>query len=229
MLAVAAGRDGFSTMKPGLLGRKIGMTRILGDRGVMEPVTVIQAGPCTVLQIKTEKTDGYDAVQMGFESVKPHRSTKPMIGHAGKAGSAPKRAIRELRLDAPADCELGDVITVDHFTQAEVAFVDVVGTTKGRGFAGVMKRHGFGGQPASHGTERKHRSPGSIAGGANAGTARAVKKGRRMAGHMGDVRCTMSSLRLLKVDAEHGLLLVRGSVPGANGSLVLVTPAWKKG
>jgi len=228
-LADSASKEGFSAMKPGLLGRKIGMTHVLGEGGVMEPVTVIQAGPCTVLQIKTEKTDGYDAIQMGFETVKPHRSTKPMIGHAGKAGSAPKRAIRELRLDAPAECSPGDVFTVEQFTEAKVAFVDVTGTTKGRGFAGVMKRHGFGGQPASRGVERKHRSGGSIAGGASAGTARVIKKGKKMAGHMGDVRCTMSALRLLKVIPEHDLILVRGSVPGANGSLLLIRAALKKG
>ncbi len=205
------------------------MTRILGERGLVESVTVIKAGPCVVLQVKTHDVDGYDAVQLGFEDCKPHRSTVPMIGHAAKAGVGPKRAIREIRLDAPAELQAGDVVTVEQFTEAEVGHVDVTGTTKGCGFAGVMKRHGFGGKEASHGVERKHRSGGSIGGHANTGTGRGIKKGKKMAGQMGHVRSTMSSLRLIKVDATNDLLLVRGSVPGPAGSLVMIRQAMKKG
>lgn len=216
-------------MKPGILGTKIGMTRLIDENGRAESVTVVKAGPCVVLQVKTQERDGYDAVQLGFEDAKPHRSTVPMIGHAAKAGTGPKRFVREVRLDAPADVSEGDVVTVELFEQDEVGFVDVVGTSKGAGFAGPMKRHGFGGKEASHGVERKHRSIGSIGGHANAGKGRGVKKGKRMAGHMGHVRRTVPNLRLLKVDVANDLLLVRGSVPGANGSLVVIRKAKKRG
>jgi large subunit ribosomal protein L3 len=216
-------------MIPALLGTKIGMTQVLGERGVVEPVTVIKAGPCVAFQVKTPRADGYHAVQLGFEDVKPHRSTKPMIGHAGKAGTGPKRFVREIRLEGPAEVSQGDVLTVERFAEGKVQFVDVTGTAKGKGFQGVMKRHGFGGMCNSHGTERKHRSPGGIGAHAPRGTGRSVKKGKRMAGHMGDQRRTIGPLRLLGVDTEHDLLLVRGSVPGANGSLVIVRRAKKKG
>jgi len=215
-------------MIPALLCTKIGMTRILGDQGVAEPVTVVKAGPCVVLQVKSEETDGYNALQLGFGDVKPHRSTMPMIGHAAKGGTGAKRYVREVRLDQPPDHSRGDVLTVELFEQAKVTYVDVAGTSKGKGFAGVMKRHGFGGMGASHGTERKHRSPGGIGSSAPRGHGRAVKKGKRMAGHMGAVRRTVSSLRLLKVDPANDLLLIRGSVPGANGSLIIVRQAKKK-
>jgi large subunit ribosomal protein L3 len=215
-------------MKPGILGRKIGMTRALGERGVAEPVTVLKAGPCVVLQVKTEEADGYDAVQLGFEDHKPHRSTIPQIMHAAKAGSGPKRFARELRLTEPADVSLGDVVTVEAFAENDVKHVDVTATTKGKGFTGVMKRHGFGGLEASHGVERKHRSAGGIGGSSTGGTGRSVKKGKRMAGHMGCARATVSSLKLVKVDVENGLLLVKGSVPGPNGGLVVVRQAKKK-
>lgn len=211
-----------------LLGTKVGMTRILGETGVVEPVTVVRAGPCVVLQVKTKEKDGYDAVQLGFADVKPHRSTKPLIGHAGKAGTGPKRYCREVRLEEAASVSQGDVLTVEQFTAGNVGYVDVIGTTKGKGYQGVMKRHGFGGMPASHGTERKHRSPGGIGASAPRGTGRSVKKGKRMAGHMGHVRATSSSLRLLKVDPENDLLLVRGSVPGPAGALLFVKRAVKK-
>jgi large subunit ribosomal protein L3 len=216
-------------MTPGLIGRKLGMTRILGERGLAEPVTVVKAGPCVILQVKSKDTDGYDALQLGFDDVKPHRSNKPQIGHAAKAGAGPKRIVRELRLSEPATKSAGDVLTVEEFSSAEVRYVDVVGTTKGKGFQGVMKRHGFGGMPDSHGTERKHRTSGGIGGQAPRGRGRAIKKGKRMSGHMGDVRATASSLRLLKVDAANDLLLIRGSVPGANGSFVVVKKAKKRG
>ena len=215
-------------MTPGILGTKIGMTRILGEGSVMEPVTVVKAGPCVVLQVKDRDTDGYDAVQLGFGDRKPHRSTMPAIGHAAKAGTGPKQFVAEIRLDEPATVQRGDVVTVSSFGDGAVAYVDVAGTTKGCGFAGVMKRHGFGGKEATHGVERKHRSAGSIGGHSNTGTGRGVKKGKRMAGHMGHVRQTACSLALLRVDAESDLLIVRGSIPGPNGGLVVVRAARKK-
>lgn len=215
-------------MKPALLGTKIGMTRIVSDTGDAVTVTVVKAGPCVVLQRKTKETDGYEAVQLGLQDVLPHRSTMPMIGHAAKAKTGPKRYVREIRLEEPTDLQQGDVVTVEQFAEG-VGHVDVVGITKGKGFAGVMKRHNFGGKEASHGVERKHRSAGGIGGSANAGMGRGVKKGKRMAGHMGDVRCTATNLRLVKADCENGLLLIKGSVPGANGSMVMVLQSKKKG
>ncbi|MBI4716378.1 MAG: 50S ribosomal protein L3 [Planctomycetes bacterium] len=216
-------------MTLGLLGMKVGMTRVIDERGGVSPVTVVKAGPCVVLGVRSKAREGYDAVQLGFGDVKPHRSTMPMIGHAARANTGPKRFIREIRLDAPAEVQGGDVLTVDVFSKAAVGWVDVIGTTKGKGFQGVMKRHGFGGMCASHGTERKHRSPGGIGANAPRGTGQSVKKGKRMAGHMGDVRRTASSLRLVKVDAEHDLLLIEGSVPGPVGGMVVVRKAVKKG
>lgn len=216
-------------MTPSLLARKIGMTRVIDASGDVTPVTVMQAGPCTVLQVKNQETDGYNAVQMGFEDIKPHRSTKPMIGHAGKAGTGPKRTAHEIRLAEEPAVSLGDVVTVSIFEENEVKFVDIVGTTKGKGFAGVMKRWGFGGQPASHGVERKHRSPGSIGGHANLGTGRNIKKGKKMGGHFGHIRKTERCLKLVAVDKENNLLLVKGSVPGPNGGLLFVRQAKTKG
>ena len=213
-------------MVAALLGKKIGMTRVYTAEGVIVPVTVIQAGPCAVLQVKRSgEADGYDAVQLGYEDVKPHRSTLPMIGHAAAAGTGPKRYIREIRLASAPEAAPGDVWTVERFEEAGVRFVDVVATTKGRGFAGHMKRHGFGGQPASHGTERKHRSSGGIGANAPRGLGQSVKKGKRMAGHMGHVRRTSRNQQLVRVDKDNHLLLVRGSVPGPNGGYVLVRQA----
>jgi len=151
-----------------------------------------------------------------------------MIGHSAKAGTGPKRYIREVRLDEPATVAAGDVVTVAEFGEGAVGHVDVMATTKGKGFQGVMKRHGFGGMPASHGTERKHRGPGGIGASAPRGTGRSVKKGKRMGGHMGHVQCTMSCLRLLKVDADNHLLLIRGSVPGPAGGLLFIQRSVKK-
>ncbi len=216
-------------MRPKLLGTKIGMTRIHTEDGQLVPVTVVKAGPCTVLQVKTPEKDGYHALQIGYSDVRPHRSTLAQIGHAAKAGTGPKRHVGEIRLDGPAAHAAGDVLTVEEFAGGKVAYVDVVGTSKGKGFAGVMKRHGFGGQPASHGTERKHRSPGGIGSSAGRGIGRCVKKGKRMSGHMGDVRVTSNSLKLLGVDSENNLLLIHGSVPGANGSVVAVLQSKKRG
>jgi len=205
------------------------MTTVIGDKGVVEPVTVIKAGPCVVLQVKDVGTDGYDAIQLGFEDVKPHRSTKPLIGHAAKAGTGPKRASAEIRLAEPATASLGDVLTVESFVSDDTLYVDVTGETKGRGFAGVMKRHNFGGKEASHGVERKHRSPGSIGGHANLGLGRGVKKGKRMDGHMGCANRTIMALKVVSVDPENDLMLIRGSVPGANGSMVTIRSTKKVG
>ncbi len=209
-------------MAAALLGKKVGMTQVFDEAGQAVPVTVIQAGPCAVLQIKTAESDGYQAVQLGFGDVKPHRSSLPQIGHAARAGTGPKRFIREVRFrQGPPEAHIGDTWTVDVFDQ--VQYVDVVGTTKGRGFAGGMKRHGFGGQPASHGTERKHRAPGSISShGSDLGHGGNVKKGKRMAGHMGHVRRTSRNHELVGVDKVRNLLLVRGGVPGPNRGHVMV-------
>lgn len=209
-------------MVPALLGKKIGMTQVYDDSGRVHPVTVVQAGPCSVLQIKSVETDGYDALQIGFVPMKAHRAKRPAIGHAGCAGVKPMTHLREVRIPgATDDAEVGQEITVELFDGVE--YVDVVGTSKGKGFAGGMKRHGFKGQLASHGVERKHRSPGSIAShSSNAGTGPHLKKGKRMAGHMGAARCTTRNHKLVAVDRENNLLLVQGSVPGANGGLVFI-------
>ncbi len=200
---------------PMILGKKVGMTRIYDESGKMIPVTVIQAGPCSVLQVKTVESDGYNAVQIGYDDVKPARRKKPEVGHADKAGTVPKKCVREMRLSADAESEykIGDSITVSAF--ADVKYVDVIGTSKGKGFAGTMKRHGFGGFPASHGTERKHRAPGSIASmAANAGHGGSPKKGKRMAGQMGNDRVTTRNHPLVSIDDDKNLLVVKGPVPG---------------
>ena len=204
-------------MPAAILGRKIGMTRLYTEEGVNVPVTVIQAGPCFVSQVKTAETDGYDAVQLAFDNVKPRNSTMPLIGHDAAAGIGPKRIHREVRLDSgeAASYETGQEIKAD--AMAEIKFVDVIGQSKGKGFQGPMKRHGFAGQEASHGVERKHRSPGSVGGrSSNLGTGK-PKKGIRMAGHMGDERVTVRSLPIIKIDSEKNLIMVKGPVPGHKG------------
>jgi len=208
-------------MTPAILGKKIGMTQVFDETGVLHPVTVVHAAPCSVLQVKTVETDGYDAVQIGSVDVKAHRATKPQIGHAARAGATPKRFVREVRLSEPADVEAGDSVSVEVFDG--VAFVDVIGTSKGRGFAGVMKRHNFKGMGDGHGVKRMHRAGGSISShGSDLGRGGNVKKGKRMAGHMGHVRCTTRNHRLIGVDTENDLLLIKGPLPGANGDLVYV-------
>jgi large subunit ribosomal protein L3 len=201
-----------------LLGRKIGMTRYYDADGVSLPVTVVEAGPCVVTQVKTTATDGYSAIQIAFDDVKPRRSTMPVIGHDAKAGTAPKRMHRELRLETDAEAEafeVGQTITVEAF--GDVKFVDVTGTSKGKGFQGPMKLHNFSGLEASHGVERKHRSAGSIASHAsNAGTGPKLKKGKRMAAHMGAERVTVRNLDVVGVDPARNLLLLKGPVPGPN-------------
>ena len=208
-------------MTPALIGTKLGMTRVYDEKGMVTPVTVIQAGPCTVLQIRSQERDGYDAVQMGYLDAKPHRSTKPLIGHSARAGVGPKRHAREIRLDGPGDAKPGDVLTVEVFAEG-VKNVDVVATAKGRGFQGVMRRHGFGGQQATHGVERKHRSAGSIGGHTDIGRGRGIKKGKKMPGHWGHDHITVCCLELVRIDREHSLLLVKGSVPGPPGGTVFV-------
>lgn len=210
-------------MIPAILGKKVGMTQVFDPSGACVPVTLVEAGPCVVLQVKSkESPDKYDAVQLGFDDVKPHRARMAEIGHARRAQSAPKRFVREIRLPEATDKAVGDTITVDIFKENDVKFVDVIGTSKGKGFQGAMKRWGFGGLPASHGVERKHRSPGSIYGhAANLGGGR-IKKGKKMAGQTGNARITARCQALVDVDSEHNLLLIKGSVPGPNGAYVIV-------
>ena len=213
----------------GILGRKVGMSRFFMEDGANVPVTVIQAGPCYVTEIKTQAKHGYSAIQLAFEDVKPERSTMPVIGHDAKAGVSPKRFHREVRLEAdPVDVQLGQEITVAAFE--DVPYVDVIGRNKGKGFQGTMKRHNFKGNFATHGTERKHRSPGSIAAHAtNRGYSGKLKKGKRMAGHLGDVRVTCRNLDVVQVIADKNILLVKGTVPGGNDSVVFVRSAIRMG
>ena len=202
----------------GILGRKIGMTQVFDEEGHAVPVTVLEAGPCRVAQTKTPEKDGYTAAQLAFGEAK--RPNKPTAGHYAKAGITPARHLAELRLDSLEEYALGSEVKADVFEAGDM--VDVIGVTKGKGFAGAMKRHGFKGLSSSHGTQKKHRSPGSI--GACATPAR-VFKGVRMAGHMGNVRVTTLNLKVIKVDPERNLMLVRGAVPGPRGGLVMVRTA----
>ena len=211
-----------------LLGKKVGITQVFDESGKLLPVTVIQAGPCSVMQVKTVETDGYNAVQLGFDDTKPSRSLKPQIGHAVKAKSVPKRFVKEMRLGADSESkdEAGDTVTVSVFNEAKN--VDVIGTSKGKGFAGAMKRHGFGGFPASHGTERKHRAPGSIASYASdRGHGGNLKKGKKMPGHMGHERVTTKNHNVVSIDEVRNLIVVKGSVPGPAGGYVVVRSSQK--
>ncbi|MFT3686043.1 MAG: 50S ribosomal protein L3 [Phycisphaerales bacterium] len=209
-----------------LLGTKLGMTRVYTPEGVSVPVTAIKLGPCIVTQIKTVEKDGYSAVQIGFGEIKPRRSTQPVIMHDAKAGTTPKRYHREFRCTAEeaAKYTVGQALTVKDFDGT--MFVDVIGTSKGKGFQGVMKRHHFKGMFASHGTERKHRSPGSIGGlCSNRGFGGGLKKGKRMPGQMGNARITQRSLDIVRMLPEQDLLLVKGPVPGAASGMVMVRTA----
>ena len=221
--------NGNNSLLAALLGRKVGMTQVYDAAGTIIPVTVVQAGPCVVTQVKTEEgKDGYNAIQLGFEDIKDRRSTKPIVGHCKKTGqTTAKRFFREVRLTEKPTVAAGATLDVSTFDA--IKWVDVVGTSKGKGFQGVMKRWNFGGQPASHGTERKHRSPGGIGGGqAPRGHGRGIKKGKKMAGHMGVEQVTARNLALVGVDKEKNLLLIKGAVPGANGGLVFVRKAKTK-
>ncbi len=211
-----------ATETKGILGEKLGMTQVFDENNRIVPVTVVKAGPCVVTQIRTQDKDGYSAVQLAYGQIDPRKVTKPVAGHYKAAGVPPRRHLVELRTEDVAGYEVGQEIGPDVF--AVGASVDVTGTTKGKGTAGVMKRHGFKGLGASHGTQRKHRSPGSI--GACATPAR-VFRGTRMAGRMGHERQTTQSLTVHRVDAERGLLLIKGAVPGPKGGLVLVRTAAK--
>ncbi len=201
---------------PGLLGKKIGMTSVFSAEGKNVPCTVIEVGPCVVTQVKTADKDGYEAVQLGFVDAKDKHTSKPLQGHFKKAGVTPKRHLAEFK--GFENCKLGDVLTVDLLEEA--GFIDVIGTSKGKGFQGVVKRHGFAGVgQATLGQHNRLRAPGSI--GACSYPAK-VFKGTRMGGQMGNVRVTVQNLQIIKVIAEHNLLLVKGSVPGSRGSIVLI-------
>ncbi|HZC39158.1 MAG TPA: 50S ribosomal protein L3 [Streptosporangiaceae bacterium] len=207
----------------GVLGTKLGMTQVFGDDGRIVPVTVVEAGPCVVTAVRTPDNEGYAAVQLGYGEIDPRRVTKPVAGHFAKAGVTPRRYLAELRTSDATGYTLGQEVTADTFAAGDL--VDVSGRSKGKGTAGVMKRHGFHGLGASHGTQRKHRSPGSIGGCATPGR---VFKGLRMAGRMGYARTTAARLTVHAVDAERGLLLIKGAVPGPAGGLVLVRTAAKQ-
>lgn len=211
-------------MPAAIIGRKVGMTRMFTPDGKNIPVTVISAGPCVVTQVKTTAEDGYSAVQIAMEDVKPRRTTMAVMGHDAKAGTTPKRIHREIRCVDDAEAQqyqLGQEVTVKSLEGLK--FVDVVGTSKGKGFQGTMVRHNFKGLCASHGTERKHRSPGAIGSYAtDRGHGAKIKKGRKMAGHMGDVQVTIRSLDLVSIDEPNNLLLVKGAVPGPNTGIVYI-------
>ncbi|MFI5913480.1 50S ribosomal protein L3 [Dactylosporangium sp. NPDC051541] len=205
----------------GILGEKLGMTQVW-DNGKVVPVTVVQAGPCVVTQVRTPDNDGYSAVQLAWGQIDPRKVNKPRAGHFAKADVAPRRHVVELRTTDAGEYSLGQEVSADTFAAGQR--IDVTGRTKGKGYAGVMKRHGFHGLRASHGVERKHRSPGSIGACATPGR---VFKGVRMAGRMGGARFTVQNLTVQAIDAEQGLILVRGAVPGPKGSLVLLRSAAK--
>ncbi len=206
----------------GVLGQKLGMTQVWDADSRLVPVTVIQAGPCVVTQIRTAETDGYSAIQLGFGQIDPRKINRPETGHFERAGVAPRRYLVEIRTADAGQYVLGQEVTAEVFESG--AKVDISGTTKGKGFAGVMKRHGFHGVGASHGAHRNHRKPGSIGACATPGR---VFKGQRMPGRMGGIRQTTQNLTIHAVDGEKGLLLVKGAVPGPRGSVVLVRSAAK--
>ncbi|MBA2760035.1 MAG: 50S ribosomal protein L3 [Chloroflexia bacterium] len=208
-------------MVRGLIGRKLGMTQMFDDDGLARPVTVVEAGPCVVTQIRTEERDGYQAVQLGFGVAR--KLKKPQQGHV-KASGHQVKTLRELKADDYSGIEVGQVFKADTFAVGDV--VDVTGTSKGRGFQGGMKRHGFSGGPATHGQSDRARAPGSIGSSATPGR---VFKGMKMAGHMGDERVTVQNLKVLRVDAERNLLLIEGSVPGAKNGTLLIRQAVKGG
>src|ERR1700723_1020898 len=208
----------------GILGTKLGMTQVFDDTGQVTPVTVVQAGPCVVTAVRTPDRDGYSAVQLGFGEIDPRKVTKPVGGLFAKAGLTPRRYIAELRTDDASEYTVGQEVTAEIFAGGQD--VDVTGKSKGKGYAGVMKRHGFKGLSSSHGTQRKHRSPGSIGACATPGR---VFKGVRMAGRMGGDRTTVQSLTVHAVDGDKNLLLIKGAVPGPRGGLVMVRAAVLEG
>jgi large subunit ribosomal protein L3 len=206
-------------MIPGIIGKKIGMSQVFDDKGKAESVTVIEAGPCTVTQIKTSVKEGYEAVQLGFGNAK--KLSKAEQGHLKELGKL--KELREFRLESTAEVKVGDKVDVSLFKTGD--FVNVIGISKGKGFAGVVKRHGFHGGPKTHGQTDRHRAPGAI--GATTSPGR-VLKGMRMAGHMGHEQITVKGLKVYKTDPEHNLLLVQGAVPGAKHGLLLISKATKR-
>ena len=206
-------------MSLGILGTKLGMTQVFDEAGKAIPETVVQAGSCTVTQIKTKQTDGYEAIQVGYGEVKPKALNKPELGHLAKSSAPPLRHLREYRLNSTNDFTIGQQIKADIFTPGQT--VDVVGTSIGRGFAGYQKRHNFGRGPMSHGS-KNHRAPGSIGAGTTPGR---VYPGKRMAGRLGGKRITIRKLTVIRVDSERNLLLIKGAVPGKPGALLSIQPA----
>lgn len=206
-------------MSLGILGTKLGMTQVFDEAGKAIPVTVVQAGLCTITQIKTKQTDGYEAIQVGYGEVKPKALNKPELGHLAKSSAPPLRHLREYRLNSTNDFTIGQQIKADIFTPGQT--VDVVGTSIGRGFAGFQKRHNFGRGPMSHGS-KNHRAPGSIGAGTTPGR---VYPGKRMAGRLGGKRITIRKLTVIRVDSERNLLLIKGAVPGKPGALLSIQPA----
>ncbi len=207
----------------GVLGEKLGMTQVFDDQGKVVPVTVLKAGPCVVTRVRTPTTDGYSAIQLGYGQINPRKVNKPLGDYLRRHGLTPRRHYVEVRTSEATEYQLGQELSADAFEAGQK--VDVTGKSKGKGYTGVMKRHGFGGMGASHGTHRKHRMPGAIGGAATPGR---VFKGKKMAGRSGNKRTTVQSLIVHQVDAEKGLILVKGAVPGPNGGLVLVRDAVKE-
>ena len=205
-----------------IIGKKVGMSQIFDENGKVIPVTVIEAGPCTVVQKKTAEKEGYAAVQLGFEDVPERKLTKPEMGHLNKAGVAPKKYLREFDLENAAELNIGDIIKADTFKEGD--FVDVTGTTKGKGFAGTIKRWGFKSYRRTHGSHKNERRPGSV--GACATPSR-ILKGKRMAGRMGHVTATTQNLTVVSADVENGILAIKGAIPGPKGGIVLVRSAVK--
>ncbi|MGB3205275.1 MAG: 50S ribosomal protein L3 [Crinalium sp.] len=210
-------------MSVGILGTKLGMTQVFDEAGRAIPVTVVQAGPCTVTQVKTKQTDGYTAIQLGYKQVREKTLTKPELGHLAKSGAQPLRHLQEYRLDDASNFQLGQELKADLFSNGEI--VDVIGTSIGRGFAGYQKRHNFKRGPMSHGS-KNHRQPGSIGPGTTPGR---VYPGKKMAGRLGGVRVTIRKLTVVRVDAERNLLLIKGAVPGKPGALLNIVPEKKVG
>ena len=208
----------------GLLGKKLGMTQIFDENNHVVPVTVVEAGPCVITQIRTQETDGYTAIQIAYGDIDPRKVKKPQAGHFNKAGVTPRRHVAEIRMDDVSGYELGQEITANIFDG--ITFVDVTGITKGKGFAGGMKRHGFAGQGAGHGNQASHRRVGGIGACATPGR---VFKGKRMAGRMGQDRVTTQNLKIQKIDADANLILMKGAIPGNRGGIVTVKTAVKGG
>jgi large subunit ribosomal protein L3 len=207
----------------GILGTKVGMTQIFDEAGIAIPVTVVQAGPCTVTQVKTQQTDGYSAIQVGYGAISEKAINKPKMGHLTKAGAGPLRHLHEYRLADSGEYELGQQLTVDRFEAGQI--VDVIGTSIGRGFAGYQKRHNFKRGPMAHGS-KNHRLPGSTGAGTTPGR---VFPGKRMAGQLGGTRVTTRKLTVVRVDAERNLILIKGALPGKPGALVNIVPAKQVG